>query len=264
MTRRIEPTTPSIAPDRKARESEFHDRAFSDDDIRKDESKYYSVVQASFKSYEEVLTSNCAGKEVLEYGCGPGSYAFVLQRRGAQVTGIDISQAAIERARTRGSNDSGTPEFCVMDAERLEFEDRSFDMICGRAILHHLDLTTSLQQITRVLRSGGRAVFLEPLGHNPVINWYRKRTPGVRTVDEHPLLMNEVRAIVRLFTESRIVYFHFLSLATVPFRNLPGYSRLLRAVDALDQFIFTICPPARRLAWTVMLELKGPKHDVAG
>ncbi|MGA7413368.1 MAG: class I SAM-dependent methyltransferase [Bryobacteraceae bacterium] len=262
MTHWFEPTEPSAAPDRKDRESQFHDTAFSTD-LRKNESKYYSVVQASFKSYEEVLTSDCEGKAVLEYGCGPGSYAFVLQRCGARVVGIDLSQAAIEQARKRAAYDSEAPEFFIMDAERLEFEDGSFDMICGRAILHHLDLKASLQQITRVLRSDGRAVFLEPLGHNPIINWYRKRTPSVRTVDEHPLLMNEVRAIMRSFTESRIVYFHCLSLATVPFRNLPGYSWLLRVFDSLDRFIFAVCPPARRLAWTVMLELKGPKRDLA-
>jgi SAM-dependent methyltransferase len=250
---------------RKARESQFHDEAFRNDDSRRQESKFYAVVKASWKGYETVLAADCQGRTVLEYGCGPGSYAFFLGQRGGSVTGIDLSQMAIERARKRLLSQAGAPQFCVMDAERLGFKDASFDMICGRAILHHLDLAASLPEITRVLRPGGRAVFLEPLGHNPAINWYRNRTPGARTVDEHPLLMHEIKAIQGCFAESRLVYFHCLSLMTVPFRKLPAYKLLLRFFDVLDQVMFTVIPPTRRLAWTVMLELSRPNETaVAG
>lgn len=34
--------------------------------------------------------------------------------------------------------------------------------------------------------------FSEPLGHNPIINWYRNRTPEMRTEDEHPLLIKDI------------------------------------------------------------------------
>jgi hypothetical protein len=48
------------------------------------------------------------------------------------------------------------------------------------------DLSLACSEIARVLRPGGPAIFVEPLGHNPLINAYRKRTPALRTVDEHP------------------------------------------------------------------------------
>ncbi len=44
--------------------------------------------------------------------------------------------------------------------------------VLGKQILHHLDMTQAVPEIARVLRPGGRAVFLEPLIHNPLLEGY--------------------------------------------------------------------------------------------
>ena len=94
-------------------------------------------------------------------------------------------EQAIEHARAEGLEDRLT--FRVMDAEQLEFADDSFNLVCGSGVLHHLDLNRAYAEVARVLEPTGIGVFEEPLGHNPAINAYRRRTPEMRTVDEHPL-----------------------------------------------------------------------------
>src|SRR3546814_15436315 len=77
--------------------------------------------------------------------------------------------------------------FSVDNAEQTSFPDASFDRIGGSGILHHLDLDSAYAEIARLLKPGGRAVFLEPLGHNPLYHAYRDRPPPMRTENENPL-----------------------------------------------------------------------------
>jgi ubiquinone/menaquinone biosynthesis C-methylase UbiE len=172
-------------------EKEFHNEAFSQN-TRAAAKKYYKSASISKEKYRELLFENVKGKRVLEYGCGPGSAAFDLASRGAKVTAIDISDVAIEQASEEAEKEKLDIEFHVMDAENLEFEANYFDLICGSGILHHLDLDSSYKEINRTLKKNGKAVFFEPLGHNPIINLYRKLTPAMRTDDEHPLLMRDL------------------------------------------------------------------------
>ena len=52
----------------------------------------------------------------------------------------------------------------------MSFEDSKFDYVVGRGIIHHLDLTVSFRDKT-VLKPGGRAMFVEPLGANPLLKY---------------------------------------------------------------------------------------------
>src|SRR5208283_2307916 len=175
---------------RQVREQEFHDQAFAQD-VRRSIYKYYRVGKLARDCYLDEILNRCDGKLALEYGCGSdGSDSFTLARRGARVIGVDISPVAISEsqflAKEKGLEDKVS--FLVCDAEKLDFEDGHFDIVVGSGILHHLDLKKSLHEIWRVLRPGGKAVFIEPLAHNPVIRLYRLITPSLRTRDEHPLV----------------------------------------------------------------------------
>ena len=143
-----------------------------------------------FSSYGELETTyDPAGKRVLDYGCGRGDDALRLVANGAaHVTGFDISDAEIEHAqqprgtrasRTRPTSSSPTPT-------RPAFQDDAFDVIRGNSILHHLELEPALRELRRILAPGGRAVFVEPLAHNPLLRLGRALTPMARTEDEHP------------------------------------------------------------------------------
>jgi SAM-dependent methyltransferase len=245
------------------REREFHDRAFAEN-VRARVKGFYAVTGALFEWYEDELAKRAPGARALEYGCGPGSRAFHLARQGADVVGIDISPVAIEQAAEQGRAEGleDKLEFRVMDAEALELEDDSFDIVCGSGIIHHLDLARSYAEIARVLKPDGVGLFTEPLGHNPAINWYRNRTPDMRTVDEHPLLMKDLDLAERWFGDVGARFFTLAPLLAIPLRNRAGFERVVATLDGVDRALFRAIPPLRRQAWMVGLTLTEPRSPV--
>ena len=243
--------------ERLDREAAFHDNSFSSD-LRADADKFYAVTITSMNRYRQLIYQNVRGKSVLEYGCGTGSSAFDIARLGGRVTGIDISQVAIDlatkKAHVEGVSDRTT--FMLMNAEELSFPDESFDIICGTGILHHLDIERSYSEIARVLKPGGMGVFFEPLGHNPLINWYRGRTPQMRTPDEHPLLAHDLKLAERYFSAVDVEYFHLFSLGIVPLRNTPLFKPLYALTEMLDRVSMAIIPPLKNWAWYSVLALR--------
>ena len=229
---------------------------------RKSVAKFYAVTKSSRKYFESFLISNCAGKRVLEYGCGAGSYAFFLKRHGANVVAIEISEEAINVAREQAIKEGLEIDFFVMDAEAMKFEDSSFDLVCGVSILHHLHLDKALREITRVLSSEGRAIFIEPMGHNPAINIFRKLTPHLRDPDEHPLTIADLSLIKSFFHETHFEFFHLLSLLAVPFRKTKIFSHLLNLLDWFDKIIFKLCPFLRPFAWQVVIICEIPRKKL--
>jgi SAM-dependent methyltransferase len=253
---------PSIAQDKQEREREFHNRAFAEG-TRHSAGTFYSIVRDSRRAFEGHLLSDCAGREVLEYGCGSGAESIALAKAGARVTGIDISDVAIAQAAGLAARNGLAIRYQRMDAERLEFPANSFDIVYGVAILHHLDLDRAFASIAQVLRPGGRAVFIEPLGHNPAINLYRRLTPHMRTEDEHPLRMRDLAVANRYFGQVQHQFFNLSSLLAVPFRNTRGLNPLLDVLNGMDRLLFAVCPPARRYAWQVVSVFEQPRKTRA-
>jgi SAM-dependent methyltransferase len=243
------------------REQEFHDKAFAEG-TRRSAERFYAIDARSTAYYHDELLRNCEGEKVLEYGCGPGSAAFFLAEHGASVTGIDISPVAIEKAADEAARRgvAENTDFKVMNAEALGFPDDSFGLVCGTGILHHLDLARSYAEIARVLRPDGRGVFVEPMGHNPAINLYRRRTPDLRTEDEHPLLMSDLEFASKYFGEVNPRFFHLNTLAAVPARNWKRFDTLVDALGRLDDAVFRAIPPLRRYAWLVALVFARPRQ----
>lgn len=243
----------------KESEKQYFDWAFGLQ-ARKPVSKFYSVVRSSREYYENFLLSHSRKKKVLEYGCGTGSYAFFLAKQGAEVTGIDISPVAIDKAKARIQEErAGDIRFLVMDGETMQFEDCSFDLVCGTGILHHLRLGEALKELARVLKPEGKAIFIEPMAHNPAINVFRRLTPRFRSTGEHALRAKDLEFMKEFFHQANYDFFHFFSLLAVPFRNSRGFSSLLRRLDAFDRKLFQSVPFLRLLAWQVVIILEKPK-----
>jgi ubiquinone/menaquinone biosynthesis C-methylase UbiE len=190
----------------------------------------------------------------------------VIGGEAASVRGIDISPVAVEQAAQAAAREAGLQdaEFRVMDGEALDFPDDSFDVVYGSAVIHNLELDRAFAEIVRVLRPGGKAVFLEPLGHNPAINLYRRLTPALRTPDEHPLTRGDLELAASFFAAPDYRFYHLFSLAAVPLRLTRAFDRLLSGLDALDRTLFRVVRPARRLAWYVVMELERPAKGRAG
>lgn len=240
-------------------EAEFHDKAFSEG-ARASVGRFYRIIAPSRGHYLDYLGVRCAGRRLLEYGSGDATQGPRFAGLGATVTGIDISPVAVEKnraiVRRRGLE---RLSYEVMDAEATTFADRSFDLIGGVGILHHLDLRKCYAEIARLLDAGGSAIFIEPLGHNPLINWFRNRTPALRTPDEHPLLMADLELLREFFGQVDLKFYYLLALGAALLPEGWMCRAALRVLHSLDQALFAVLPFLRKHAWSVVLTVSEPR-----
>ena len=98
---------------------------------------------------------------VLEIGCGLGTDGVQFARAGADYTGVDLTEAAIDLARKNFEQRGLQGEFKVADAENLDFADSSFDLVYSHGVLHHTpDIARAVSEIHRVLKPEGRAIVM--------------------------------------------------------------------------------------------------------
>jgi SAM-dependent methyltransferase len=97
------------------------------------------------------------GSPVLEVGCGLGTMAMNWARAGAHVTAVDLNPTAVAQTRRRLELHGLEGQVAEGDGRSLPFPDASFDYVWSWGVLHHSpDLDSSLRELVRVLRPGGR------------------------------------------------------------------------------------------------------------
>ena len=163
------------------------------------------------------LLGDISGKTVLEYGCGDGPNLVVLSRRGARVIGLDISPELLTLAKQRViANQCNGTKLVLGSAHALPFPDASVDVVFGISILHHLDLEMASREVHRVLKQGGRAIFLEPLRNSRLLKHMRKLFPKRSGASpfERPLTNEEIRDFVASEYRSRMFHLVLSRLAT--------------------------------------------------
>lgn len=95
---------------------------------------------------------------VLEIGVGLGADHQRFAQAGACLTGIDLTERAVEHTRKRLQLFGLNTDLRVADAESLPFADESFDLVYSWGVLHHSPKTAdAINEVWRVLRCGGRA-----------------------------------------------------------------------------------------------------------
>lgn len=119
--------------------------------------------------------ASLAGKEVLEIGVGSGFHAELMARAGAVVTGIDLTEAAIERTTRRFELKGLTGRFAQWDAEqpRPEFESR-YAFVWSWGVVHHSSRTA------RIVRNV--AQWLRPDGSFAGMVYHRNSTSAAKTL----------------------------------------------------------------------------------
>jgi ubiquinone/menaquinone biosynthesis C-methylase UbiE len=128
--------------------------------------RFYELVEAHRYTKEWHIPGaaefdKARGLKVLEIGCGLGTDGAQFAEAGADYTGIDLTEAAVELARKRFELFDLPGSFRTADAENLDFADESFDVVYSHGVLHHTPETgKAIQEIHRVLRPGGRAVVM--------------------------------------------------------------------------------------------------------
>lgn len=114
------------------------------------------------------LLELAAGGHVMDVGCGSGGPAVFLAREtGCRVTGVDVSEAGIHAGQTLAlkAGLSDRVQFRKADArEPLPFPNGTFDaLVCMDAVCHMPDRARLLAEWHRVLRTGGRLLYTDPV-----------------------------------------------------------------------------------------------------
>jgi SAM-dependent methyltransferase len=123
-------------------------------------------MRAGFARFEQAR-----GKKVLEVGLGVGSDLLRWVRAGAEVSGIDLTEASVSLIRRRLASEGRNAEVTVGDAENLPFPDANFDIYYSWGVLHHTpDTRKALKEAWRVLKPGGTLKLM--LYHYPSVFAY--------------------------------------------------------------------------------------------
>ncbi len=143
--------------------------------IEEDVLKYWTIRTPSFSKVRENELMGDIGKgwqfalrstlpfnryrKILDVGTGTGFFSVLLGRNGYKMTGIDITPTMVEEAKREARKFKVKANFLVMDAQKLEFEDGTFDAIITRNLTWTLpDVEKAYQEWFRVLRPGGRLI----------------------------------------------------------------------------------------------------------
>lgn len=184
-------------------------------------------------------------KNVLEIGCR--CWKGWIDNLGIsphELHCVNISESEIENGSRLAINSKLKPTFHLMDAHKLEFQDNYFDLIFGSAILHHLDFSIAVPELSRVLKPDGLIIFAEPLHINPFSKVIRYLTQKARTPDEQALRCRELRTISNYFELSFISY----QLFSVPLSCISVFlfddpiNPIMRFANFLDKSMQRLIP----------------------
>lgn len=201
------------------------------------------------------------GKIILDYGCGSGKSAVVFAQAGAEVYGFDIALNSIRIGRRRAKVNSveKSVHLAVMAADRLGYPSGVFDLIYAYEVLYYLNGKIEFgDEILRVLKPGGRAVFCEALDGNPVLRgirlFLRMVTGTVNRVGGRPLNYEEIQ---RAFGREAMVTTYpvnILGMAKRAFTRPNWISKnVIGFLKRWDRFLLVRFPGLRRWCGEVVI-----------
>lgn len=117
------------------------------------------------QTLEQVLSRvEFESDKVLDVGCGTGEMSLLLAEMGYHVTGIDLSYEMLAIARSKANARNLEVVFELGDAESLQFEDETFDVVINRHLLWTLPyFKKALLEWKRVIRKGGLVIIIDAL-----------------------------------------------------------------------------------------------------
>jgi ubiquinone/menaquinone biosynthesis C-methylase UbiE len=226
--------------------------------------KYYAVTSASEGYKHAWLEKHCTSRatKILDFACGNGENGVYAATCGADCTGIDISPEGVDNSNKNASK-FGVEDHCrfvVMDGERMTFGDDTFDLGIEYGALHHVDLEAALSELARVIKPEGKMICVEALRHNPLIHWYRKRTPHLRTQweVEHILGVESLDVMRKHFGQVNAKFFHLTALMLVPLRKTFLFPIFLPVFNFIDRILLST-QFVGKYGWIMVVELGQPK-----
>lgn len=267
--------------DRLATERDFHNEWAENQDIESiDILKSNQACTAPEMRYITHVLGDIKAKSLLDVGCGLGEASIYFALLGANVTASDLSEGMLSVTSKLAKKNGVLVKTHLASAEDLNLlNDDKFDIIYMGNLLHHVDIEATIQRIKPHLKANGVFVSWDPLHYNPIINVYRFFAKNLRTPDEHPLKISDIKIFKENFGSVTTKYFWFSTLiifilmALIQRKN-PGKERFWKVVvndsekwrwlynplEKLDKLLLKIFPPLRLLCWNVVIVARHLKH----
>lgn len=203
------------------------------------------------------------GRLIVDLGGGVGMHALYWARLGARVVVADLALERLRRLRelARKAGLAEQIHFVAAAAEALPFGSVSVDVVFTKSVLIHTDLPRAASEVHRVLVDGGRGTFIEPLGRNPLMRFYRRWfAPRIwrsitRYFDEEG-----IAALGCPFAELRWEPFYLLSAGSFFWqygrKNLGRFRASLRRWQRVDAWLLERWPALRVWCWFVSIEVR--------
>ena len=212
------------------------------------------------------------GKRLLDLGAGLGESSVYFALQGAQVTMTDISPGMVQTGRELARKYGVEIEGIVSQAENLFVPGETYDFVYIANTIHHVrDRDGLFQKIHRALKPGGRFFSYDPVAYNPAINVYRRMATKVRTEDESPLTLRDLRLARKYFPNAQhrefwistlLLFVKYYAVDGVHpnqdrywkkiVRETPERLRWWMPLRALDG-VLTRLPLVRWLAWNIVM-----------
>jgi len=219
----------------------------------------------SIDEYVKSLMGDIKGKKILEIGSGLGIHLVEMARKGAFVTGVDLSEERIKFAKEliAQNNLEEFIEVYVMDAENLKLNDDSFDIIYGYDVLMYFDgkFGKFLEQCKRLLKNDGQGIFAEPLKNNPFAYLYRSLlAPKEWNNFTTYLKFNHLNQFKEHFSNANFKTFYLFGFLSFYWKTQAPNEKIFKKLEKwlyrVDEKIMKILPFTQKFSWRIVINIR--------